>query len=94
MFWTTVLFVFDLLSRLDKHGSSYIENDLKGKENWFELSRVRVIGSRLYYFQFLEGTVSGFRCKNCLNTCSYNSIRITVKGFFQRKTDYNQFLTK
>ena len=38
MFWTTVLFVFDLLSRLDKHGSSYIENDLKGKENWFELA--------------------------------------------------------
>ena len=25
-----------------------MENDLKGNENWFELARVRVIGSRLY----------------------------------------------
>ena len=23
-------------------------NDLKGNENWFELARIRVIGSRLY----------------------------------------------
>ena len=29
-------------------GWNYEENYLKGKENWFELARVRVIGSRLY----------------------------------------------
>ena len=51
MFWTKVLFVFDLLSHLDKHGSSYrgyyIENDLKGKENW-RWREVRVIEGSSY----------------------------------------------
>ena len=34
--------LFDLLSRLDKHGSTrvklYIENEGKGKENWFAVA--------------------------------------------------------
>ena len=30
-------------------GYNCIENDLKGNETWFELARVRVIGSRLYF---------------------------------------------
>ena len=48
--------LFSRLFKGTKHGSSYrgknyIENDLRGNENWFELAKVRVIGSRLYFWR-------------------------------------------
>ena len=79
MFFSNVLdystVCFDLLSRLDKDASSYqgenyIENDLKGKENWFELSMVRVTEGKItvnvsqkYRGNRLWFELSGVDCK-------------------------------
>ena len=67
---------FFYLSRLEKHGSSYwglnyIQNDLNGNENWFDLSRVRVTECKI--------TVNVWT-KSTGNRCWFELARVRVIG--------------
>ena len=85
MFRTPVDGFFSRLFKGSKHGSSYrgqnyIENELRGNENWFELAGVRVIEGSSYR----ESTVYQFIIRDVWETknlIQFSKFRCLTKSF-------------